>query len=81
MRPDGTVRDGVRADCAPGGRFAAAWLDLASSSPDGRGPQVVLRSRADDHALLAARGITRCVDVPEGAATELLSVAHPATMA
>ncbi|MFS2029367.1 hypothetical protein ACEN85_04570, partial [Curtobacterium sp. CT11-45] len=56
-------------------------LDLASTASDGRGPQVVLRSRVDDHALLAARGITRCVDVPEDTATELLSVAHPATMA
>ncbi|WP_022907482.1 glycoside hydrolase 5 family protein [Curtobacterium sp. B18] len=78
---DGTARGGLRADCAPGGRFAAAWLDLASAAADGRGPQVVLRSRLHDDALLAARGITRCVEVPEGAATALLSVAHPATMA
>ncbi|MBK0297392.1 glycosyl hydrolase, partial [Bacillus sp. S34] len=65
----------------PGGRFAAAWLELAEGAPDGRGPQVVLRSRIDDDTLLAARGITRCVEVPDDAPTALLSVAHPATMA
>jgi hypothetical protein len=81
VRPDGAPRHGVRADSAPGGRFAAAWLALAESAPDGRGPQVVLRSRVGDDALLAARGITRCVEVPDDAATALLSVAHPATMA
>jgi hypothetical protein len=81
VRPDGAPRHGVRADSAPGGRFAAAWLALAESAPDGRGPQVVLRSRVGDDALLAARGITRCVEVPDDATTALLSVAHPATMA
>jgi hypothetical protein len=81
VRPDGAPRHGVRADSAPGGRFAAAWLALAESAPDRRGPQVVLRSRVGDDALLAARGITRCVEVPDDAATALLSVAHPATMA
>jgi len=79
--PDGADRLGVRADCAPGGRFAAAWLDLAERAPDGRGPQVVLRSRLADDTLLAARGITRCVEVPDDTTTALLSVAHPATMA
>jgi len=80
--PDGAARHGLRADCAPGGRFAAAWTALAESSPDGRGPQVVLRSRTADRALLTARGITRCVDVPDDTTpTSLLSVAHPATMA
>ncbi len=79
--PDGAPRHGIRADSAPGGRFAAAWLELAESALDGRGPQVVLRSRIDDDTLLAARGITRCVEVPDDAPTALLSVAHPATMA
>ncbi|WP_439694185.1 glycoside hydrolase 5 family protein [Curtobacterium sp. SP.BCo] len=80
--PDGSDRAGVRADCAPGGRFAAAWLDLAVQAPDGRGPQVVLRSRTSDTALLDARGITRCVEVPDDTPTAArLSVAHPATMA
>ncbi|OIH97244.1 glycosyl hydrolase [Curtobacterium sp. MCBA15_001] len=68
----------TRADSAPGGRFAAAWLALAAEH--GRGPQVVLRSRIDDTALLAARGITTCVDVPADLRTTTpLSVAHPAT--
>ncbi|OII05310.1 cellulase family glycosylhydrolase [Curtobacterium sp. MCBA15_008] len=82
--PDGTDRHGARADCAPGGRFAAAWLEAASSAPDGRGPQVVLRSRLADAGTLAARGITRCVDVPADldadTAHSPISVAHPATM-
>ncbi|GAA3339551.1 cellulase family glycosylhydrolase [Curtobacterium pusillum] len=77
---DGTTRYGLRADCAPGGRFAAAWLALAETDPDGRGPQVVLRSRLGDAGLLAARGITRCVDVPADLDGTALSVAHPATM-
>ncbi len=76
---DGTLRHGTRADCAPGGRFAAAWLALAESAPDGRGPQVVLRSRLSDTALLAARGIDRCVDVPSDLDTTTVRVAHPAT--
>ncbi|WIB78556.1 cellulase family glycosylhydrolase [Curtobacterium sp. MCPF17_002] len=80
VMPDGADRHGVRADCAPGGRFAAAWLDLATTAPDGRGPQVVLRSRLADTDLLAARGITRCVDVPADLDTTTLTVAHPATM-
>ncbi|TDN46217.1 cellulase (glycosyl hydrolase family 5) [Curtobacterium flaccumfaciens] len=80
--PDGTDRHGARADCAPGGRFAAAWLEAASTAPDGRGPQVVLRSRLADAGTLAARGITRCVDVPADLDTAHtpISVAHPATM-
>jgi|GEM_PF-72925 len=69
----------TRADSAPGGRFAAAWLALAEEH--GRGPQVVLRSRLGDTPLLAARGITTCVDVPSDASTSTpLAVAHPATM-
>ncbi|MCS6587277.1 glycoside hydrolase 5 family protein [Curtobacterium flaccumfaciens] len=76
---DGTDRHGTRADCAPGGRFAAAWLALAEAAPDGRGPQVVLRSRLSDTALLAARGIDRCVDVPSDLDTTTVRVAHPAT--
>ncbi|MBF4614764.1 glycoside hydrolase 5 family protein [Curtobacterium sp. VKM Ac-1376] len=77
--PDGAVRHGTRADCAPGGRFAAAWLALAEAEPDGRGPQVVLRSRLSDTALLAARGIEHCVDVPSDLDTTTVRVAHPAT--
>ncbi|UXN16501.1 glycoside hydrolase 5 family protein [Curtobacterium poinsettiae] len=76
---DGTDRRGTRADCAPGGRFAAAWLALAEAAPDGRGPQVVLRSRLSDTALLADRGIDRCVDVPSDLDTTTVRVAHPAT--
>jgi hypothetical protein len=75
---DGAPLPGSRADSAPGGRFAAAWLALAER--DGRGPQVVLRSRLSDGALLAARGITTCVDVPSDTASAPVSVAHPATM-
>jgi hypothetical protein len=78
VAPDGAPAHGSRADSAPGGRFAAAWLTLAEQ--DGRGPQVVLRSRLGDTALLAARGIRACVDVPADATTTALSVAHPATM-
>ncbi|KIQ10001.1 glycoside hydrolase 5 family protein [Curtobacterium flaccumfaciens] len=76
---DGTDHHGTRADCAPGGRFAAAWLALAEAAPDGRGPQVVLRSRLSDTALLADRGIDRCVDVPSDLDTTTVRVAHPAT--
>jgi hypothetical protein len=78
VAPDGTPARGSRADSAPGGRFAAAWLTLAER--DGRGPQVVLRSRLGDGALLAARGIGTCVDVPSDTASATMSVAHPATM-
>ncbi|PZE57317.1 glycosyl hydrolase [Curtobacterium sp. MCPF17_001] len=78
VAPDGAPLHGTRADSAPGGRFAAAWLALAEQ--DGRGPQVVLRSRLADTALLAARGIRTCVDVPAGTTATALSVAHPATM-
>jgi hypothetical protein len=78
VTPDGGTRHGSRADSAPGGRFAAAWLAIAQR--DGRGPQVVLRSRLGDAALLAARGITTCVDVPSDTASAAVSVAHPATM-
>ncbi|OIH98983.1 MULTISPECIES: cellulase family glycosylhydrolase [unclassified Curtobacterium] len=78
--PDGAVRHGTRADCAPGGRFAAAWLALAETAADGRGPQVVLRSRLADHALRSARGITTIVEVPDHLDGATLTVAHPATM-
>ena len=78
VAPDGTPLGGTRADSAPGGRFAAAWLAIAEQ--DGRGPQVVLRSRLGDTALIAARGITTCVDVPDHTASATVSVAHPATM-
>ncbi|WIB27395.1 glycosyl hydrolase [Curtobacterium sp. MCSS17_015] len=78
VAPDGAPLGGTRADSAPGGRFAVAWLAIAEQ--DGRGPQVALRSRLGDTALLAARGITTCVDVPTGTASATVSVAHPATM-
>jgi len=78
--PDGSPRYGVRADCAPGGRFAAAWLACAESAADGRGPQVVLRSRLPDTAHTAARGIRSTVEVPDDLAGTALSIAHPATM-
>lgn len=77
--PDGADRHGMRADCAPGGRFAAAWLAVAAAAPDGRGPQVVLRSRLGDTEMLAARGIDRCVDVPADLDSTTIRVAHPAT--
>lgn len=77
--PDGSDRHGMRADCAPGGRFAAAWLAVAAAAPDGRGPQVVLRSRLGDTEMLAARGIDRCVDVPADLDSTTIRVAHPAT--
>jgi hypothetical protein len=77
---DGSPRYGTRADCAPGGRFAAAWLALAEQSSDGRGPQVVLRSRLADEALVRSRGITSTVDVPDDLDGTALTVAHPATM-
>lgn len=54
-----------RADCAPGGSFFESWMRTAER--DGRGPQVVLRSRRDDTALLAARGIER-TETPDAAA-------------
>ncbi|WP_439690411.1 glycoside hydrolase 5 family protein [Curtobacterium sp. SP.BCp] len=77
---DGSPRYGTRADCAPGGRFAAAWLALAESSEDGRGPQVVLRSRLADETLRTARGVTSIVEVPTDLDGTALTVAHPATM-
>ncbi len=77
---DGSPRYGTRADCAPGGRFAAAWLALAESSDDGRGPQVVLRSRLADETLRTARGITSIVEVPTDLDGTTLTVAHPPTM-
>ncbi|MGN8050091.1 glycoside hydrolase 5 family protein [Curtobacterium sp. 22159] len=78
--PDGTTRYGLRADCAPGGRFSAAWLALAEAAPDGRGPQVVLRSRLADDDTTAARGIVSVVEVPAELDGTALTVAHPATM-
>jgi len=77
---DGALRPVLRAECAPGGRFALAWLALAEKDPTGRGPQVVLRSRLADRALLEARGIRACVEVPDGIGATPLIVAHPATM-
>ncbi|WP_144629648.1 glycoside hydrolase 5 family protein [Arthrobacter woluwensis] len=47
--------EGYRASCAPGGAFHGAWLDAAAVS--GQGPQVLLASRGQDPAALAARGI------------------------
>lgn len=47
--------EGYRASCAPGGAFHRAWLDAAAVS--GQGPQVLLASRGQDPAALAARGI------------------------
>lgn len=44
-----------RSRCAPGGSFFEAWVRRAEE--DGRGPQVVLGSRADDTRLAASRGI------------------------
>ena len=58
--PRGLVLDDAepyRASCAPGGRFFEAWMLAAER--DGRGPQVVLRSRVHDGGLLADRGIGR----------------------
>lgn len=78
--PDGSSRSGVRAECAPGGRFAAEWLALAEAAPDGRGPQVVLRSRLADPAHGAARGIASIVEVPDDLTGTPLTIAHPATM-
>jgi hypothetical protein len=82
VTPDGVPRTGVRADCAPGGRFAAAWLALAEEH--GVGPQVVLRSRLGDTDLLTARGVTSTMDVPTDLDADTahtpISVAHPATM-
>lgn len=53
---------GLRASCAPGGPVPQAWTAIAEH--DGRGPQLVLRSRTDATAL-AARGITRLVAVAD----------------
>ncbi|GAA4183982.1 cellulase family glycosylhydrolase [Gryllotalpicola kribbensis] len=58
--------EGYRASCAPGGEFFEAWLRAAEA--EGRGPQILLASRAADEASLAARGITRvladCAELP-----------------
>jgi Endoglucanase len=56
--PDAIVLDDhgdFRAACAPRGAFFAAWLRIAEQT--GRGPQIALRSRLADTALLTARGI------------------------
>ncbi|WP_353649472.1 glycosyl hydrolase [Nakamurella sp. A5-74] len=58
----GTPIPGVRLRCAPGGPVPRAWTAIAER--DGRGPQLVLRSRTGA-AVLDARGITRLVTVPE----------------
>ena len=82
VAPTARPAPAVRADCAPGGRFAAAWLALAEQH--GVGPQVVLRSRLGDTDLLAARGVTSTMDVPTDPDADTahtpISVAHPATM-
>ncbi|QNE35583.1 glycoside hydrolase 5 family protein [Leifsonia shinshuensis] len=65
----------VRRSCAPGGGFARAWLAVAEES--GRGPQVVLRSRSTDRAMLDARGIGRLIEAA-GTADAPVSVPHPA---
>lgn len=74
---DGAPVLGMRESCAPGGAFSQAWLDLAREI--GRGPQVVLRSRVNDTALLSARGVTELHDVPETTTATSMAVAHPAT--
>ncbi|WP_198411123.1 glycoside hydrolase 5 family protein [Microbacterium suaedae] len=51
---------GYRARCAPGGGFFEAWMRAASAT--GTGPQIVLRSRAHDEPLLAARGIRHLIE-------------------
>ncbi|WIB67032.1 glycosyl hydrolase [Curtobacterium sp. MCBD17_035] len=76
--PDGRRAPDVRATAAPGGRFSLAWVALAESL--GRGPQVVLRSRAGDSGLLAERGIRTLHDVPADTRAVHTAVAHPATM-
>jgi len=48
---------GYRARCAPGGSFFEAWLRIARV--EGRGPQVVLASRAAERGALTARGVDR----------------------
>lgn len=57
-QPLGLVLDdtvpGYRAASGPSRSFYRTWLHLAG---DGPGPQIVLKSRATDTALLAARGI------------------------
>jgi len=50
---------GYRARCAPGGEFFERWLRVATA--EGRGPQVILATRAGDAASLAARGITTLI--------------------
>jgi hypothetical protein len=55
-----------RPTCAPGGGFFEAWVRVAER--DGRGPQVVLRSRAHDTGLLARRGITHLEAVGDAGA-------------
>jgi hypothetical protein len=55
---DDTV-PGYRARCAPGGSFFDAWVRAAEA--EGRGPQVLLSSRARDEASVAGRGITRLI--------------------
>ncbi|MDQ0710435.1 hypothetical protein QFZ52_003087 [Arthrobacter woluwensis] len=52
--------EGYRASCAPGGAFHRAWLDAAAAT--GQGPQVLLASRGQDPAVLAARGITAVLE-------------------
>lgn len=58
----GAQRVGVRSECAPGGPVVRAWTEIAERN--GRGPQLVLRSRSAP-AQTSARGITQLVSVPE----------------
>jgi endo-1,4-beta-mannosidase len=51
--------------CAPGGSFFDAWMSAAERT--GRGPQVVLRSRVENHRLLTGRGISRLENAPADA--------------
>ncbi|WP_156761730.1 glycoside hydrolase 5 family protein [Microbacterium karelineae] len=57
----------THARCAPGGGFFEAWMRAAAR--DGVGPQIVLRSRAQDRALLSARGIRRLIDTDDAASS------------
>lgn len=64
--PSGLVLEDTepyRESCAPGGSFFDAWMHACER--DGRGPQVVLRSRAQDTRLLSERGVDR-LDEPTG---------------
>ncbi|KQO61195.1 glycoside hydrolase 5 family protein [Curtobacterium sp. Leaf261] len=90
----GRPNPGFRAECAPGGRFALAWVDLAEAL--GRGPRVVLRSRLAEPGLQAGPSVPVGSSAPAGSSIRAdglvlhrvpaggesihMSVAHPATM-